>query len=77
MIPMKEPVRFKPLVECGSPVTVEFRDKLVQAYSDVNSGYVYFEPPPAHEWFERRKEPAVSGRSTGLPHLNRLPGQAA
>ncbi len=34
-----------PLVEFGSAVTVDFRDRLVPAYSDVDSGYVFFEPP--------------------------------
>ncbi len=40
---------FEPLVEFGSPVMMEFRDRLVPAYSDVNSGYVFFDPPHAYE----------------------------
>jgi SAM-dependent methyltransferase len=46
---MKTTIQFEPLVEFGSAVTMEFRSRCVQAYSDVSSGYVFFDPPPAEE----------------------------
>jgi SAM-dependent methyltransferase len=46
---MKTTIRFEPLVEFGFAVAMEFRNRRVQAYSDVSSGYVFFDPPPAEE----------------------------
>lgn len=47
--PVKTTRQFEPLIEFGSPVMMEFRNRQVPAYSDVNSGYVVFEPPPGDE----------------------------
>ncbi len=57
--------QFEPLVEFGSLVTMEFRGRSVPAYSDVASGYVFFEPPLLDELndYYQREYPRMQAKT--------------